>query len=162
MFRRSLAALALAASLAGGTALTLAVAPADAQSQQPQEQQQKAPRHNFSMSRHIEGRIAYVKAELKITDAQAPLWSKVADTMRSNAKAMDDIFASMRRDPNAPAPTAIDRLEMRSRLAAARAQGDQQFLAAFKPLYDNLTPDQKKAADDLLGPHDHRHGHSRG
>ncbi|HYC14794.1 MAG TPA: Spy/CpxP family protein refolding chaperone [Stellaceae bacterium] len=160
MLRRSLAALALAASLAGGTALTLAVAPADAQSQQPQ-QQQKAPRHNFSMSRHIEGRIAYVKAELKVTDAQAPLWNKVADTMRSNAKAMDDIFASMRRDPNAPAPSAVDRLEMRSRLAAARAQGDQQLLAAFKPLYDNLSPDQKKAADDLFGSHG-RHGHRHG
>jgi len=158
MFRRSLAALALAATLAGGTALTLAVAPADAQSQPPQ--QQPAPRHNFSMSRHVEGRIAYARAELKITDAQTPLWNKVADTMRANAKTMDDLFAGMKRDPNAPRPNAVERLEMRSQMAAVRAQGEQQLLAAFKPLYDSLSPEQKKAADELLDRH--RHDFRRG
>ena len=154
MYRRSLAAIALAAALAGGTALSLAVAPAAAQTEQP------APRHDLSMSRHVEGRIAYVKAELKITDAQAPLWNKVADSMRANAKAMDDLFAGMKRDPNAPRPNAVERLEMRSRMAAVRAQGDQQLLAAFKPLYDSLSPEQKKSADELLDRH--RHGHRRG
>jgi len=154
MFRRSLAALALAATLAGGTALTPAVAPAAAQTERP------APRHDFSMSRHVEGRIAYAKAELKITDAQAPLWNKVADTMRANAKAMDDLFSGVKRDPNAPRPNAVERLEMRSRMAAVRAEGEQQLLAAFKPLYDNLSPEQKKSADELLDRHGH--GHRRG
>ena len=36
---------------------------------------------------HVEGRIAFLKAELKITDAQAPQWNAFADTLRSNAKA---------------------------------------------------------------------------
>jgi hypothetical protein len=117
-------------------------------------------RHDFSMSRHIEGRIAYAKAELKITDAQAPLWSKVADTMRENAKAMDDAMAALKRDPNAPAPTALERLELRSKMAQIHAQGSQQLLASFKPLYDALSPDQKKAADELLNGH--HFGHHRG
>jgi hypothetical protein len=34
---------------------------------------------------HVEGRIAFLKAELKITDAQAPQWNAFAETLRSNA-----------------------------------------------------------------------------
>jgi len=118
MLRRSFAALALAAALAGGTALTLSASPTAAQAERSDRG------HQFSMSRHVEGRIAYAKAELKITDAQLPLWNKVADTMRANAKAMDDVFAGVKRDPNAPEPTAVERLELRGRLSAVRAQGE--------------------------------------
>ncbi len=35
---------------------------------------------------HLEGRIAFVKTELKITDSQLPLWNAVADAIRDNAK----------------------------------------------------------------------------
>ena len=38
--------------------------------------------------RHVEGRIAYLKAELKITDAQAQQWNAFADALRQSAKAM--------------------------------------------------------------------------
>jgi len=31
-----------------------------------------------AMASHIEGRLAYVKAELKVTDAQEPLWNAYA------------------------------------------------------------------------------------
>jgi len=154
MLRRSFAAVAIAAALASGTALMLNAAPSVAQAERP------AQRHDFAMSRHVEGRIAYVKTELKITDAQTPLWNKVADAMRANAKAMDDVIASAKRDPNAPEPTAVERLELRSRLATVRAQGSEQLLAAFKPLYENLSPEQRKSADELLERH--RHGHHRG
>ncbi len=35
---------------------------------------------------HVEGRIAFLKTELRITDAQLPLWNAVADALRDNAK----------------------------------------------------------------------------
>ena len=38
------------------------------------------------MADHTEGRIAFLKTELKITDAQLPLWNAVADAIRANAK----------------------------------------------------------------------------
>src|SRR5215471_1719663 len=44
-----------------------------------------------AMGRHVEGRLAFLKTELKITDAQLPLWSAVADAMRANAKTMGDM-----------------------------------------------------------------------
>lgn len=153
MLRRSFAALAVAAALAGGTVLGLGASPAAAQ------MQHHFDRHDFSMSRHVEGRIAYAKAELNITDAQAPLWNKVADTMRQNAKAMDDAMVALKRDPNAPALSAVERLELRSKIAQIHAQGSQQLLVAFKPLYDAMSADQRKAADELLDRH--HFGHHR-
>ena len=38
------------------------------------------------MMDHIQGRIAFVKAEVKITDAQASAWDAFADTLRLQAK----------------------------------------------------------------------------
>src|SRR4051794_20741371 len=38
------------------------------------------------MQGHVEGRLGFLKTELKITDAQLPLWNAVADVIRANAK----------------------------------------------------------------------------
>jgi len=48
-----------------------------------------------AMARHVEGRLAFLKTELKITDAQLPLWNAVADAMRANAKSMGDMAGGM-------------------------------------------------------------------
>jgi len=37
------------------------------------------------MAGHVEGRIAFLKTELNITDAQESLWEAVAGAMRANA-----------------------------------------------------------------------------
>ena len=44
-----------------------------------------------AMARHVEGRIAFLKTELKITDAQQPLWNAVADAMRADAASIGDM-----------------------------------------------------------------------
>ena len=154
MKRSTLTALALAAVLAGGSAVALGPVVADAQSQQqPQQQGQRAA---FNPSRHIEGRIAYLKAELKITDAQQPLFDAVANAMRDNAKAMGDAFQDLRGDRNQP-QTALARLETHAKLAQLRADGDAKMLAAFRPLYQAMSPDQQKAADQMVEHHGHGH-----
>ena len=43
------------------------------------------------------------------------------------------------------------------KFAKLRVQSSERFLAAFKPLYDSLSPDQRKSADELLASHHHRH-----
>jgi len=63
---------------------------------------------------HIDGRIAYLKAELKITEAQDPLWNAFADALRSSAappacggEGSDDAVgrsAGAAREPGAVAP----------------------------------------------------------
>ncbi len=158
MIRRTLPALALAAVLAGGAAVALGPIVAGAQSQQaPQQQPGHRPdRAAFDPGRHIEGRIAYLKTELKITDAQQPQFDAVANAMPDNPKAMHDARQSLRPDRSQP-QTAPSRMEARAKFAQLRADGEAKMLAAFRPLYQAMSPDQQKSADEMLGHHDHGH-----
>ena len=166
MFMRkpALPALALVAALAGTAGIgTLTARDALAQAQTAPQQQDQAREHHghreFSASRHIDGRIAYLKAELKITSAQEPQFDRVAQAMREDAAARDQAMQKMRGNRDQPR-NAVERLEARQQFAAERAQQSQRFLDAFKPLYASLSDDQKKAADEMLNRHGH-HGHGR-
>ena len=97
---------------------------------------------------HIEGHIAFLKAELGITPAQEGLWDNVAAVMRA------DIADFQHLGPQEARPTAPLYLQERARLAALRAQGEQRFLEAFRPLYEKLSNAQKQKADELFSPSD--------
>jgi len=164
MFMRkpALPALALAAALAGTAGFGALPALAQTAAPQAQDQAREHQGHHraFSASRDIDGRIAYLKAELKITPQQEPQFDRVAQAMRDNATAKDQAIEKLRADRGQP-KNAVERLELRQQLAAERAQQSQRFLDAFKPLYASLSADQKKAADETLTRHNH-HGHWRG
>lgn len=99
---------------------------------------------------HVEGRIAFLKTELKITDAQASRWNTFADTLRANAKALQAMHESMTK--GAPA-TWPDRLVAQQKMLGMRLDGLKTLEAAGAPLYAALTDEQKKVADLLLsGP----------
>ena len=105
----------------------------------------------------VDGRIAFLKAQLKITPAQEGQWQKVEAAMRENAKALDQTVASARQksgDRN-----AVERLEMREQFIKIRAENTGRFLAAFKPLYGSLSPEQQQMADQLIGAAQHRWHH---
>lgn len=168
MIRKSiLPILLLSASLGAGAALPLAAQPAQAQGAPPAPGQQ-APRPPQPMPpSRVEGRIAYLKAELKITPAQEAAFDKVAQAMRQNDTERRQAFeeARARRDQANPTrPNALQRLEREARFSAMRTQETDRFLAAFRPLYDSLSPDQKQVADSLGGFHGRpgRFGHRRG
>jgi hypothetical protein len=155
--KAALPALALVAALAGTAGVAaLSTQDADAQATTTAPQDQARPTHRFEPGRHIEGRIAFLKAELKITDGQAPLFERVAQAMRDNAKDMAQLHEQRRADRDKP-KSAIESLEGRARFGELRTQQAQRFLAAFKPLYDGLSDQQKKTADELLGGHGHHH-----
>ena len=100
---------------------------------------------------HVEGRIAFLKAELKITDAQQPLWNTVADAMRANAKSMPGIANGM--STMGSAATLPERLAAHETMMAAHLDRLRKFKAAVEPLYAALAADQKKTADTLMiGP----------
>lgn len=53
----------------------------------------------------------------------------------------------------------VERLTLREQLAKARADNTARLLAAFKPLYDSLSPQQKGMAAVLFaGHHGWHHG----
>ena len=70
----------------------------------------------------IEGRIAFLRAELKITEAQAGTWDAFADALRTNAQKLGQVRASMMPQPSAAQQQARDdgRSSRLARTLAAR------------------------------------------
>jgi len=103
----------------------------------------------------VEGRIAFLRAELKITDAQTEPWIGFADALRANAKKLAEIRPKMMPKPgDAQPPTDMTaRLGLQEQWLAARLDGVRAIKSAFVKLNDVLSDDQKKTAGELLAPH---------
>ena len=105
------------------------------------------------MAQHVEGRIAFLEAELRITPAQEPLWGRLAETMRANAKTM----AGMMHQGGTPAQDAVpslpERLDRQEEVLAARLDALRAMKSALTPLYAAFSDEQKRTADELIrGP----------
>jgi len=111
----------------------------------------------MGMGDHIEGRIAFLKTELKITDAQTAQWNTFADVLRANAKRMSEMRNTMMQggmmgqgDTSLSAPDRLDRME---KMMTAMLDAVKATKSALEPLYAVLSDDQKKLADQLIrGP----------
>lgn len=102
--------------------------------------------------KHVEGRLALLKTELKITPAQEPQWAKFADVVRSTVKNAQTAKPPMMPGGMKPS-TAPDRLGLYEKTLAARLETVRALKAAVDPFYASLSDDQKKVTDELLmGP----------
>ena len=116
--------------------------------------------HHHAMQRMlpgqlVDGRIAFLKTELKITPAQETQWQQVAGAMHENANSLDQAIKTARQDRGSM--DAVQRLALREQFAKVRAENDARLLAAFKPLYASLSPEQQQVANQLVAPHHERH-----
>lgn len=103
---------------------------------------------------HIEGRIAFLKAELRITPEQEPLWNAFAEVLRANSRGMDGMMqtqAAMGQLAGAAA-TPLQRVDVGERALASRLESVRKLKAALVPLYQLFEGAQKQAADKLLMP----------
>jgi LTXXQ motif family protein len=100
----------------------------------------------------VEGRIAFLRTELKITDAQSVAWNAFADTLRNNAKYLGEVRASMVSQPGA-SQSLVDRLALQEKWLLARLEGIRAIKSALTNLVGALSDEQKKTADELLAPH---------
>ncbi len=116
----------------------------------------------------VEARLAYLKTALKITGEQEAQWNAFADVRRKQARettARIEKFRAQRAEgQKRTPPTAIQRMERRQAMMAATSTRLNETLAAAKPLYAALSPDQQKIADEVLAPRGrggpgHRGGH---
>jgi hypothetical protein len=111
--------------------------------------------------RFVEGRIAFLKAELKITDAQAKQWDAFAAALRENASKLTDAYKMPDRDARAKMGPA-ERIDWYEKALSARLDAVKRTQAALGPLYTALNDDQKKTFNRLVptgGMREHmRHG----
>jgi hypothetical protein len=101
---------------------------------------------------HIEGHLAFIQAELKITDGQAQQWNAFADAVRGNANLMTEMRKTMMAGQGAPS-TLPERLAREENMVTAHLGALKKTEQAVAQLYAVLTDEQKKVADKIvLGP----------
>jgi hypothetical protein len=103
------------------------------------------------MAPNAEGRIASLKTELKITDAQELQWDRFADALRATAKSMNGMFGHMMQPD--PTQTLTARLDGQEKMLSAHLNMLKWLKDTLEPLYASFSDDQKKLADKLtIGP----------
>lgn len=94
---------------------------------------------------HIEGRLAFLRAELQIASAQENAWNAFADAMRK-ASAMKPAAAGT----DGRGSTLPERLDGQARQLQGRLAMLEAKKAAIDRLYGHLDSRQKTLADDLI------------
>ena len=132
-----------------------------AYAQPPSQSMDSAPQHGNSASppmnsdaergMRLDKHIAELHAQLKITAAEEVQWKAVAQTMRDNANSMD--IAMDKRE--GAVGSAIDDLNAYGEVVQSHADGIKKLSAVFSALYDSMSADQKKTADDVFAQRSH-------
>lgn len=118
-----------------------------------------APAAEKHQEDRVEVRIKDMHDKLKITAAQEEQWGKVEQTMREDAKVMDELTQA--RADHAKDMTAVNDLKSYGEITAAHADGIKKLTQVFAALYDMMSDAQKKEADALFRHGDHKHGHKK-
>lgn len=121
------------------------------QMMQTMMQMPKTPGQPSAPLDHVEGRIAFIRAELGITDAQAPAWDAFAQALRSGrnhlAEARQALSASAGRQSN-----MASRLEAYEHHLSMRTDSMKAARESYQRLDPMLTAAQKQTAGELVAP----------
>jgi hypothetical protein len=103
----------------------------------------------------VEARIKELHAQLRITPAEEPQWNEFAQTMRENAREMDQAF--MQRAQQFPTMNAVQNMQSYEQIAEQHAQRVQKLVPAFQKLYDAMPDQQKRLADQVFRANAEKH-----
>lgn len=108
-----------------------------------------------TMRSSVEQRITDLHARLHITPAQRKHWTAFAQVMRDNAGSMEQAYRQ--RAQHLVSMSALQDLESYARLEHARAQDVERLVPVFRTLYDSMSAQQKKDADQLFRTYARQH-----
>lgn len=96
-----------------------------------------------------EGRIAFLKAELQISDKQVGDWNALADALRS---ARSHLVQAQQLVASDKKMTSAERLEAYEKHLAERLEAVKSSRAAYNRLYAALSEEQRRTSDTILLP----------
>ncbi len=97
----------------------------------------------------LEDRLAAIKTELSITDAETDAWNAYASALKNRATVMQSTHEGMMQATRSG--TAVDRLDAHIQRMSAMLEAMKALKPATEDLYRVLSDEQKKKADTLLG-----------
>jgi len=97
----------------------------------------------------MEERLASIKAELGITEAQTSAWDDYASAVKARGMAMQDMHTAMAQTTETG--SALERLDAHTKTMESMVESLKALRPVTETLYKVLSADQKKKADLLLG-----------
>ena len=97
----------------------------------------------------MEGRLAYMKAELGITAEQTAAWDDYAKAAKARVASMQETHTEMMKVMHSG--SALERLDARTKAMENMVEGLKAVRPSIQALYNVLSADQRKKADSLLG-----------
>lgn len=99
----------------------------------------------------VEGQLAYIKTELKITAVQEPQWNVFANVFRSNKeKQAQSCRMAQEQSRSMMSASLPESMKMKVDQLSEQLEALRVLDAALQPLYASLSKEQKKTADDIL------------
>jgi len=99
---------------------------------------------------HLEGRLAYLKAELKLTDQQVSPWNNFADAWRAAAQKAQAKCAASEEHKDQARPGVLQKLDMMDKHMSDHLDIVRAQKAAIEPLFTALSDEQKKIASETM------------
>ncbi|KUO64179.1 MAG: hypothetical protein APF80_17320 [Alphaproteobacteria bacterium BRH_c36] len=97
---------------------------------------------------HASGRIAFIKAELGITEGQQPVFDGYAAALKKNLDGMHAMRATMMSSMQSGTP--VERLEAHVKAMEGRLASLKEVKPSLASLYNALDEQQKQKADKIL------------
>jgi hypothetical protein len=104
--------------------------------------------HGEDAPSYSDGRLAFLKTELAITDAQNALWDAYASALRANFQSMHDMRRTMKTSMSDMTP--VQRLDAHLVAMRGRLNALEEVKPSLAALYAALSADQRTKADQLL------------
>jgi hypothetical protein len=95
-----------------------------------------------------EGRVAFLRAELGITETQKDAWESYAAVLKKNLQNMQAMRQNMMQVMQAKTP--VERIDTQIGVMESRLSSLKELKPALTELYSGLTAEQKTKADQLL------------
>jgi hypothetical protein len=103
------------------------------------------------VSENVEPRLAYLKAELHLTDAQQAAWNAFAEAYRAaTQKVAQKCAANSAKMPDHAMHGVLGQLTMMEQHMGDHLETVRALKAAIEPLFTALTDEQKKVADHTM------------
>jgi protein CpxP len=109
-----------------------------------------------TMLERVDRRIEDLRTKLHITAAENPQWQEFATVMRENAQKIDKEFEA--RAARFSSMNAVENMQSYAAIAKQHAENMELLLPAFQKLYDSLSDEQKRTADEVWRSYGQRRG----
>jgi hypothetical protein len=99
----------------------------------------------------VEGQLAYIKTELRITAAQEPQWNVFANVFKANKeKQYQSCRMAQEQSRSMMSASLPESIKLKEDRLSEQLEALRVLDAALQPLYASLSREQKKTADEIL------------